>query len=95
MRKPWRALLAALAALIAGIAVTLLPSSPAAAASLTEVTGFGTNPTGIRMYLYVPDRLPANPAVLVAIHYCTGSGPAFYSGTEFHTLADQYGFIII
>ena len=94
MRKHWRALLAALAALVAGL-VVVLPSSPAVAASLQEVTGFGTNPTGIRMYLYVPDNLPANPPVLVALHYCTGSGPAFYSGTEFHTLADQYKFIVI
>src|SRR5689334_18984611 len=96
MRKHWRSVLAALAAVVAGLVVTAtLPTSPASAASLQEVTGFGTNPTGIRMYLYVPDRLPSNPAVLVAVHYCTGSGPAFYSGTEFHSLADQYGFIVI
>ncbi|GAA4605281.1 poly(hydroxyalkanoate) depolymerase family esterase [Actinoplanes octamycinicus] len=96
MRKPWRKLLAAAAAVIAGLVVaTTLPASPASAAALTEVTGFGTNPTGIRMYLYVPDRLATKPAVLVAVHYCTGSGPAFYSGTEFKSLADQYGFIVI
>ena len=29
------------------------------------------------------------------MHYCTGTGPAFYSGTEFASLADQYGFIVI
>ncbi|BCY12178.1 PHB depolymerase family esterase [Actinoplanes sp. L3-i22] len=97
MRRHWRQLLASVAAILAALVVTttLVPASPASAASLTEVTGFGTNPTGIRMYLYVPDRLPTNPAVLVAVHYCTGSGPAFYSGTEFKSLADQYGFIVI
>ncbi|BCJ47884.1 hypothetical protein GCM10010168_22430 [Actinoplanes ianthinogenes] len=97
MRRHWRTLLSALAAVVAGLVATtvLLPASPASAAALTEVTGFGTNPTGIRMYLYVPDRLPTKPAVLVAVHYCTGSGPAFYSGTEFKSLADQYGFIVI
>ncbi|MEU4693860.1 PHB depolymerase family esterase [Actinoplanes sp. NPDC023714] len=97
MRRHWRALLASVTAVLAGLVATtaLLPASPASAAALTEVTGFGTNPTGIRMYLYVPDRLPAKPAVLVAVHYCTGSGPAFYSGTEFKSLADQYGFIVI
>ncbi|BBH70810.1 hypothetical protein ACTI_74950 [Actinoplanes sp. OR16] len=97
MTRHWRTLLASLAAVLAGLVATttLLPASPAAAATLTEVTGFGTNPTGIRMHLYVPDRLPAKPAVLVAVHYCTGSGPAFYSGTEFKSLADQYGFIVI
>ncbi|WP_433414093.1 extracellular catalytic domain type 1 short-chain-length polyhydroxyalkanoate depolymerase [Microtetraspora malaysiensis] len=73
----------------------LVMAVPASSASLTEVTGFGTNPTNLRMHLYVPDRLPARPAVLVAIHYCTGSGPAFYSGTQFASLADQYGFIVI
>jgi hypothetical protein len=26
---------------------------------------------------------------------CTGSGPGFYSGTEFASLANQYGFIVI
>ncbi|MBL7261747.1 extracellular catalytic domain type 1 short-chain-length polyhydroxyalkanoate depolymerase [Paractinoplanes lichenicola] len=70
-------------------------ATPAQAASLQEVTGFGTNPTNLRMHLYVPDRLAATPALLVAVHYCTGTGPAFYSGTEFASLADQYGFIVI
>ncbi|TQS17813.1 esterase, partial [Microbispora sp. KK1-11] len=38
---------------------------PAAAASLTRVTGFGNNPTNLNMYLYVPDRVAARPALLV------------------------------
>ncbi|MEV0643924.1 PHB depolymerase family esterase [Phytomonospora sp. NPDC050363] len=70
-------------------------SSPASAAALTEVTNFGANPTGLRMHLYVPDSVTTRPAVLVAIHYCTGSGPAFHSGTEFAALADQRGFIVV
>jgi len=91
-----RGLLAAVllaAALTTGL-VTALPE-PASAATLTEVTNFGTNPTGLRMHLYVPDSVTARPAVLVAVHYCTGSGPAFYSGTEFAQLADQRGFIVV
>jgi poly(hydroxyalkanoate) depolymerase family esterase len=47
------------------------------------------------MYLYVPANVQAKPAILLALHYCTGTGPAFYSGTQFASLADQYGFIII
>ncbi|WP_309113264.1 PHB depolymerase family esterase [Saccharothrix sp.] len=84
---------ALLAALVAVTAVLLAPS--ASAATLTEVTGFGTNPSNLRMHLYVPDRVQARPPVLLAVHYCTGSGPAMYSGTEFARLADQYGFIVI
>lgn len=70
-------------------------TSTASAATLVEVTGFGTNPTNLRMHLYVPDGIGTRPAVLVAVHYCTGTGPAFYSGTDFARLADQYKFIVI
>ncbi len=65
------------------------------AASLREITAFGTNPSNLRMHLYVPDALPNNAPILVANHYCTGTGPALYSGTQFASLADRYGFIVI
>jgi acetylxylan esterase len=91
-------MLAALAATaVSTVAAVALLSSPAAAASLVQVTNFGANPTNLSMHLYVPDNIPAGarPAVLVAVHYCTGSGPAFYSGTQFAALADQYKFIVV
>ncbi|MBP2336913.1 poly(hydroxyalkanoate) depolymerase family esterase [Saccharothrix coeruleofusca] len=88
-----KALAAVTSALAVVIAVLVAPQ--ASAASLTEVTGFGTNPSNLRMHLYVPDRVLSKPPVLLAIHYCTGSGPAFHSGTEFARLADQHGFIVI
>lgn len=89
-----------LAALFGGVlpllsALLLAVSPPASAASLTEVTDFGANPSGLRMHLYVPASAGARPPVLVAVHYCTGSGPAFYSGTAFASLADRYGFLVI
>ncbi|MFF0256870.1 PHB depolymerase family esterase [Micromonospora zamorensis] len=68
---------------------------PAYAASLTEVTSFGDNPGRMRMHVYVPDNRPARPATVVAMHGCGGSGPGFYSGSEFASLADRYGFIVI
>nr|WP_241826879.1 PHB depolymerase family esterase [Streptomyces graminilatus] len=70
-------------------------TAPIAAAALTEVTNFGANPSNLKMYVYVPNRVSARPAVLVAVHYCTGSGPVFYGSTEFASLADRYGFIVI
>lgn len=78
--------------LTTGLLVSSLSSH---AASLREVTGFGTNPSNLRMHLYVPDALPNNAPILVANHYCTGTGPALYSGTQFASLADRYGFIVI
>ena len=36
-------------------------------ASLQQVSNFGENPSNIRMYIYVPDNVAANPAVIVAV----------------------------
>jgi len=85
----WLAVVAVVAATVVSVA------SPAQAATLTEVTSFGANPGNLRMYLYVPDTVGPRPGLLVAVHYCTGSGPAFYSGTDFARLADRYGFIVV
>jgi poly(hydroxyalkanoate) depolymerase family esterase len=87
--------LGAVAAAATLVVAGLATASPASPASLTEVTGFGANPSNLRMHLYVPNTVSARPPILVAVHYCTGSGPAFYSGTEFASLADRYGFIVI
>ncbi len=87
---------AALVALVSTLLVAgVLFPAQASAASLVEVTNFGNNPGGMRMHIYVPDSHPANPAIVVAMHGCGGSGPGFYSGSEFASLADRYGFIVI
>jgi acetylxylan esterase len=80
--------------LVAALAAWAAPRA-ASAASLNEVTSFGNNPSGLRMFLYVPDSVKPHPAVLVAVHFCTGSGPVFFSSTEFAQLANQFGFIVI
>jgi acetylxylan esterase len=77
------------------LAAACLVGTPASAAALTEVTSFGNNPSNLRMHVYVPNNAAAQAPIVVAVHYCTGSGPAFYSGTEFASLADRYGFIVI
>jgi acetylxylan esterase len=69
--------------------------TPALSSTLQEVTDFGPNPTGLGMYLYVPARVQPHPAVVVAIHYCTGSGPAMFTGTRYAALADRYGFLVV
>src|SRR5438105_5949608 len=67
----------------------------AKAASLVQVTNFGNNPSSLQMFIYVPNNVTANPPILVALHYCTGTGPAFFTGTQFASLADQFGFIVV
>ena len=65
------------------------------AGTYSQVTNFGSNPSGALMYQYVPTTLKANPAIVVAIHYCTGTAQAYYTGTPYAQLADQYGFVVI
>src|SRR5690349_13914906 len=90
-----RKLLLCLAGSLAVAGLAIPATRPAYAASLTEVTGFGDNPGGMRMHVYRPDNRPSHPAVVVAMHGCGGSGPGFYSGSEFASLADRYGFVVI
>lgn len=91
-----RATLAAAAIALATLgAADVATAPPAQAASLVEVTGFGTNPGGLRMHLFVPDRVAPDPAVLVVVHYCTGSAQAMFTGSQFDELASQHGFTAV
>ena len=76
-------------------AAALTFATPASAATLTQVTNFGTNPTNLQMHLYVPDRVATRPAILVAVHYCPGRAPPSSTAASSPRLADQYGFIVI
>ncbi|MFJ9770487.1 alpha/beta hydrolase family esterase [Kitasatospora sp. NPDC101157] len=88
-------LLAVLLVVGAAFGVSLSAAPQAGAASLTRITGFGENPTGLQMYVYVPNSARARPPVLLALHGCQGSGPYLYSSTDFAALADRYGFIVV
>src|SRR6266568_4479867 len=93
MRRTRAALAATVATVAATALVALAPS--ASAATLTQVTNFGNNPTGLSMYEYIPANMSAHPPLLVVLHYCGGSAQAEFSGTEFASLSDRYGFMEI
>jgi acetylxylan esterase len=76
--------------------LSFLPSVLAAAGSLQQVTGnFGSNPTNVGFYIYVPSKLQAKPPILVNPHACHGTAQDAFTGTQLATLADQYGYIVI
>ncbi|MGW3986245.1 extracellular catalytic domain type 1 short-chain-length polyhydroxyalkanoate depolymerase [Streptomyces sp. NPDC004830] len=79
-------------ALTAGL-VTVSPA--ASAASLTQVTGFGTNPGNLSMYAYAPDALPAGAPLVLALHGCTQSATDYYTHSGWPEFADAYGFALI
>ncbi|GAA2577224.1 hypothetical protein GCM10010435_61730 [Winogradskya consettensis] len=88
-------LAAAVAVLIAGS--VLLAAAPAQAAALTRVTGFGSNPTNLDMYVYVPANVAPKPALLLLVHYCSGSASGIFNGNghDYVTAADRYGYVIV
>jgi acetylxylan esterase len=64
-------------------------------ASLTQVQNFGTNPSGIKMYIYVPQKLQAKPPVLLVLHACAWNANKFFGTTKYGQLADQHGYVVI
>ncbi|MBA2947564.1 extracellular catalytic domain type 1 short-chain-length polyhydroxyalkanoate depolymerase [Streptomyces himalayensis] len=94
--RPRGALMAVLAALLSALVSTLLlPAPHASAASLQEVTGFGSNPGALRMFRYVPDGLPAGRPVVVALHGCTQNAAGYGTGSGWTELADRWGFSLV
>lgn len=63
--------------------------------SLQQITSGFTNPTNVGFYVYKPTTVTTNPALIVALHECTVTGPGYFSGSPYAQLADQYGFIVI
>jgi acetylxylan esterase len=53
--------------LLRSMLVSVAMAGLAMGASLQQVTSFGNNPTGINMYIYVPDKVAAKPAIIVAV----------------------------
>lgn len=76
--------------------LAFLPTVLGAAGSLQQVTGnFGSNPTNVGFYIYVPSKLQANPPIVVNPHACHGKAQDAFTGTQLATLADTYGYIVI
>jgi poly(hydroxyalkanoate) depolymerase family esterase len=86
---------ATLLTVLTALLAVLLTPTPASAASVQEVTGFGTNPGALRMFRYVPDGLPAGRPVVVALHGCTQNASGYGTGSGWTQLADRWGFSVV
>jgi poly(hydroxyalkanoate) depolymerase family esterase len=94
MRSVRLRLLALGSAAIAAIALVSL-ASPAQAATLTQVTGFGTNPGNLLMYKYVPDGLAAGRPLVVVLHGCSQTAASVDNETGWTQWADRYQFALV
>src|SRR6516165_1134816 len=64
-------------------------------ARLRELTGFGANPGNLRMFVYIPERMPPTAPLVVALHGCTQTADEYDHGTGWSTLADSLGFAVV
>ena len=93
IKKSWR--FAALAKLLF-VATALAATMPGAfAATLTQVTSFGTNPGNLLMYKYVPASMPSNAPTVVLLHGCSQSAASYDDEPGWVKLADQYKFYLV
>ncbi|MEV8454674.1 PHB depolymerase family esterase [Streptomyces sp. NPDC052095] len=83
----------ALVAALLSVAGTARPA--VAAGGLQQVTGFGSNPGNLQMYAYVPEGLPADAPLVVALHGCTQTANDYYTGSGWPKYADQWGFAVV
>ncbi|MFF1259481.1 MULTISPECIES: PHB depolymerase family esterase [unclassified Streptomyces] len=94
-RRPRSGSAVALVLSVVALILGLLSPAPAQAASLQEVTSFGSNPGSLQMFRYVPDGLPSGRPLVVAMHGCTQSAAAFDSETGWTKWADTWGFALV
>lgn len=95
---PRRAAVAAVLSVLSLVAAclgVLTAATPAAAAGLTQVTSFGSNPGNLAMYEYAPANLPAGAPLVVALHGCTQSASDYYSHSGWQKYADLWGFALV
>jgi poly(hydroxyalkanoate) depolymerase family esterase len=63
---------------------------------VTEMTGFGSNPGELRMFVYTPaPRLPLNAPLIVLLHGCGQDAAAFAAQAGWIGLADRIGAAIL
>ncbi|KAK0660436.1 Acetylxylan esterase A [Cercophora samala] len=66
------------------------------AQQLQQITNFGPAiPSKAKMFIYAPADLPPNPAILVGVHYCTGTAQGYYNGSPYKRLADEKKFVVV
>ncbi|MBQ1499146.1 MAG: PHB depolymerase family esterase [Sphingomonas sp.] len=76
-------------------ALCLLAATPASAATLTEVTGFGSNPGNLQMFEYVPTGLAAGRPLVVYLHGCGTGVTQVDNETGWTMWAEQHQFALV
>ncbi|WP_433556227.1 extracellular catalytic domain type 1 short-chain-length polyhydroxyalkanoate depolymerase [Pseudonocardia xinjiangensis] len=87
------AIVVTITAILGGLGVVGAP--PAQAATLTQVSNFGSNPGALAMYAYRPAGATSGRPVVVALHGCTQNAAGYAAGSGWTELADRWGFTVV
>ncbi|MFT4053966.1 MAG: PHB depolymerase family esterase, partial [Novosphingobium sp.] len=66
-----------------------------ASSRLTPLSDFGSNPGALSGYVYIPDTLEANAALVVILHGCTQNAAGYDIGAGWSDMADRHGFALL
>jgi poly(hydroxyalkanoate) depolymerase family esterase len=88
-------LLRAALSLLIGLAGVAVVATPAHAATLTQVSSFGSNPGNLAMYSYRPDGLASGRPAVVLLHGCTQNANTYFTNSGWRKYADLWGFALI
>lgn len=96
VRRPLARLAGVAVALAAtSLAAVMLAVTPASAATLTQVSSFGSNPGNLSMYVYRPDGIGSGAPLVVAMHGCTQTATDYYANSGWRKYADLFRFIVV
>ncbi|KAK4460910.1 Alpha/Beta hydrolase protein [Cladorrhinum samala] len=77
------------------LGVLALTIGGAAQDALTPVTNWGENPSGLELSVYVPPTLAPKPAIILALHFCSGTGPIYSQITKYNSLAAAHNYVVL
>lgn len=63
--------------------------------AMRETESFGPNPGQLRMFSFLPDRLPANAPLVVVLHGCRQTADGHAAAAGWLALAQRYGFCVM
>ncbi|MFC7488411.1 alpha/beta hydrolase family esterase [Knoellia sp. CPCC 206453] len=87
----WTTALAVAAAATLGV----VTAQRASAATLQQVTSFGSNPGALTMWSYRPDNTTAGAPLVIALHGCTQDANGYLNGSGWRDLADRNGITVV
>ena len=72
-----------------------LIGSDSQAAEPAQISGFGSNPGNLEMWVVAPQNLPESPPLVVALHGCTVHAAEYAAFTGWTDLAASQGFVLL